>query len=448
MRSALWLALGLACTACGDGGDPPDAQKKDGGVSTDGGTTMVKDLRFTVEIVDGLDSAAVLGDNAAAALNAAGQPTVAYGALPPGGSTRTIRYAERRDADDWQVETVVEPGRNAPAGGDLVGLGLAQVGGQPHIVYLGGDDDMNPVIDFTTDLMLSIKSGSSWQESTLVDTSGEATGMCLDMGTYCNFGAVVGSHAAIAAQGSNYAVVYRDTHNGFAVDDLARSDVEVYRGGAMSGARLVNPERGGGAYGDIAFRPGGQLVTAYLVRAPEMSPAEGGIYVSVEGPQAYEHHQIDSSATSARVSVAVDSQDTIWVAFFDATESDLIVARSDDLGQSWQKTRVDQSGKTGLHPDLALDKDGNPIVAYTYCGPTSDRNCPAQLGAKSEVRLAYRVGNEWKTQKVADGEGQGSVGLFQQLLIMADGKAAVIYQDARNNDLLFAISDRAPGSAQ
>jgi hypothetical protein len=301
-------------------------------------------------------------------------------------------------------------------------------------VYIGGDDDMRPTSPFPTDLMLATKTGASWSERTLVDTSGEAVDDCPGTQNYCNFGGVVGTHASLEARSGGFAVVYRDTHNGFALDDYLRSDTEVYAEGGPFTNSNVDPVRGTGAFGDVAWMPDGNLVVAYNLEANDPNEDRLGVWAAIYDGAAWQRTRVSPSQTASRVSLGVDPSGVIWLAYYHADESALHVASSSD-GLSWNDEAVDVAGFTGIHPSLAIDGDGRPVVAYTDCGSRS--GCPGVLNEQSVVMLARREGAEWKIYLADDGEGNGYVGLFNSIAIQPDGKIGIAFQHAREKDVIF-----------
>lgn len=413
---------------------PPTA---DGGmVGTDAGpgTAPV----FEVDVIEGLGSNALVGDFAQAIVTPAGDFAVAYGYSAGGGAEREIHFGTHDGAGAWTTELVTQPGAAIPGGDDLKGLGLAFVDGTPHIVFLGGDDDGRATIEEPTDLMLATKTGAQWSLRTLVDVSTEATGNCSE---YCNQGYVVGSYPAISANpgGSGFSVIYRDTHLGFAVDDLNQADVEIYaEGGPAPMNTMVDAERSGGPHANIAYTPQGGLLTAYNL---EFSPAGEdltGVWAGVYTQGAWRLRRVSPSLTSAKIGMATTPDGTLYLAFFDTGEADLVVAKSTDEGDSWTLDRVDSAGKTGIHPSLIVDGEGRLVVSYGYCGPASERSCPSTLGPQSEVRMARLEAGAWKIYPVDDGQGFGRVGYSTSIAVDAQGKLGIAFVDDGNGDLLFA----------
>lgn len=438
MQRCAWclgLLLGLGC---GSNDQPPPATKADAGTPTPDAGPPAPEFTIRLEIADGLGSDALLGAPLDLVLAPSGQPAVVYGSTPVGTTEQVIRYAERQGEDNWAVEDALRPGSQAPNQGELLALSAAVFDGAVNIAFLGGDDDGNVLTPFPTDLMLATRGSAGWTEQTLVDTSGEAAGECPDLQNYCNTGHVVGSHAALATQGSGYAVLYRDTHIGFGDDDLRRSDVELFGGGS---AELLDPERGGGAWGALAFLPDGRRAAAYLVESDFAGSDARGIWTWVEGSEA--PVKVSDGVTSHRMTLAAGADGHLWLGWFDLGEQDLKVADAAAPYDAWTVTKVDSSGSVGLHPDLAIDADGTPRVVYGYCGRATDRDCPGSPGARSEVRMAWYAGGMWTQTLITDGEGRGGVGFYNRIVALADGWA-VATQDVDQSDVLVALVKVTP----
>ena len=433
---------GAFLAACsGDSAPLPPADLLDGGDNRpDAGNPPPGLTIMPSEIADGLNSDAVLGDPMELIVTPNGTLAVIYGAIPVGQGQRTIRFAERMSADTWRVETAVVPGSAAPNQGELLALSAGVWNNQVHVVYLGGDDDNTATSPFPTDLVLATQAPNGlWSEQTLVDQSGEAFGNCPDFQNTCNVGGVVGSHASLAVNtNGDWAVVYRDTHFGFALDDLRRSDVEVYR--SNGSATLFDPERGGGAWADVTYLPNSNdLAVAYLVESDVSGQDVPGLWVVTDIGGVLTPTKVTDQTTTHRVSLEAQADGTLWLAWFDAGTESLSVGRSVAPYTSWTVERIDEAGSTGLHPDMKIAPSGQPYIAYAYCGPASDRNCPGGPGANAEIRLARYTGSRWQIDPIADGDGRGGVGFFTRLAILPFGELAIAYQDTRNLDVVVSI---------
>lgn len=435
------VTLTAASVACGDESLPP-SMTRDGGVAADAGSAPPT-LALSPELVAGLDTDAVLGSPLDLVVLPDGRPAVLYAAVPAGEIRRRFRLAVRTGADQWEANEAFEPAASLTSQGNLLAVSAAVWEGSLHAAYLGGDDDGNAITPYATDLMLATRSGSSWAERVLVDTSGESMGDCPDLQDYCNFGNVVGSHAALATDGNGaWAVAYRDTHGGLGADDEGRSDLEIYS--SAGGARLADGERGGGLWSNLAFLPDGKLVGVHVRESVIAGQQNRGIQVVRETSSGFESTPLVDSATSQRIALGVAPDGQIWIAWSDPSANDLMVATATRAAGPFQVSAVDSAGVVGLHPDLAIAPDGAPWIVYGYCGPTGSSSCPGDPGARAEVRLARLEGASWDIQTISDGEGRGAVGFFNRIEFLPDGRAMVVTQDLENSDILGVVVQESP----
>ncbi len=432
------LVLGGGCSS--DNGSTNN-NNQDGGSNNQDGSTTPESFEVTTEVIEGLNSGAIVGDNAVMVLGGNGQPTVAYGFVPAGTSDRELHYAERLSDGTWSTQTITSGSGFDGSNVDFTGLGLAHVRGGPHVVYLGGDGDGVATTPFPTDLVLATRSGGTWSERIIADTSADAGGTCRE-GTQntCNVGNVVGSHASIKANasGNGFAVAYRDTHFSYGLEDRRRADVEVYAEGGALMRSLVDPERSGGHLGDITYLQDGTLLLAYNLEVPP-NEDETGVWVSYQNGANWEPVKVWPSQAASKIHLATAPGGDVYMVFNDVDNVDLIVLKSTDGGQSWSTEHTETAGKTGLHPNITLDQDGLPVVVYTYCGPQTEFNCPGQLSDISEVRMVRLKNNLWEKHTV----DKGGVGSFNSVAVLSDGKLVFSYQrePTRANsglDLIYA----------
>jgi len=200
---------------------------------------------------------------------------------------------------------------------------------------------------------------------------------------------------------------------------------------------MVDGGRSAGNRSALAYLADGRLAVAYTLDEPADIVS---VWVAVEDGDGWARTRVSEHTARHRLSLDAAPDGTLWLAYFDADSVDLIVASSSDEGATWDVERVDERGDVGLHPSLAVTDDGTVLVAYTYCGSASNRDCPGTLGRDSVVRLATRVpgATEWAFQTVDDGQGQGFVGEYNSLVVRPDGTVGVAFVDQRNSDLLFA----------
>lgn len=453
MRQLLPLSLlGLAALACSSDPDK-DATTVDSGVADpDGGVDPGGPTFEPSEVVEGLNSAALVGDFLVLRLKADNTPAMAYGYYAAGDVEAHVHYAERTGTG-WQVDDVIEVGRNGRRGanvqppiGTLEGIGFDFVGGVPHISYFGGDFD-NPQATSPgpniSDLMLSTKNGGTWTERTLVNVSSDVNFDCTGQGItdpYCQVGFDVGTNSALAARpAGGFGVAYRDIHIGFADQDFESADCEYYGEGGGPGPGMIDAVRSGGIHTSLIFNAQNNPVASYLIPTPRGTDNRRiGIWVGYYDGTEFKQVQVAAGRqTASRTSLALGPDGKLYLAYFNKDTSDLELGVSSDHGVTWTTEAIDESGKTGLHPAVAVDGQGRPVIAYTYCGVTSDRDCPGTLGSKSEVRLARLENGVWKKYRVDNGQGFGGVGFFVQLRVGTDGKLHVAFQDPQNNDVVY-----------
>ncbi|MEM1025872.1 MAG: hypothetical protein AAF627_05680 [Myxococcota bacterium] len=450
MQKMIGLAIGLAAltAACGESDDPSAPTRRDmgGGSGTvdAGGNGGGDPLVFGApEVVDGLSSSDAVGDFAVARIGPDGVIGVGYAVDLLTGS-QVVRVAERNGPSDWNIEDAAFPASDIPnaPGSRTDAVGFDYVDGRPAVVFWGGDmvelpGELSPY-EGPTDLQIAERNGGTWATRTLVQNSGQAAGTCKDGVEYCNRGTVIGSQPAMVARpGGGFAAIYRDIHFGFGTEDFRRSDAEIITEGAGAYHRIADVERSGPLSTGITTFDDGRVVAAYFIDNPDRA-SERGVWVAIESGDGFELSQVDDAGTNQRVSVATDNG-TIWVAFYDVDDTDLIVGSTDDEGETWNVERVDDRGITGQYPSIAIDQEGRPVVAYAFCASVS-AGCGSN-NPSAEVRVARLENGAWVQHLVDDGQGLGNVGAFNSLIVLPDGRLGIAFQDTRNNDLLFALEE-------
>jgi len=441
-----WIAVVTAAlVACGDEDDPGPIGRLDAGDVTDADASVAppSERRFRVDVLAGLNSAAQFFFPVAR-IAPSGRPAVAFGTAGVGPGE--IRLAELTESDTWTTETAVVPAEDdeehlskAPRG-----VGFDFVDGLPHIAYTGGDDDDQVINGIGLgDLHVAWRDGAEWRDRKLVNGSAEAGGECLDPANYCVEGTEgqVGlfPHLRAGPEPGQYAITYKDDHFGFGGEaDPQRADLEIFEAGPGAQHLMVDGGRSGGERSTVAFLPDGRSVVAYTLDLPAERVS---VWVAIEGDGDYERIKVSDHSANHRISLDIGPDNSIWMAYYEDGENDLIVASSTDLGATWDLQRVDERGDVGLHPSLVVGPDGTVYVAYTYCDVASNTECPGNLARDSVVRLATRApgATDWTIQVVDDGQGRGEVGEFNSLVVFPDGKVGVAFIDQRNSDLIFAL---------
>lgn len=170
-------------------------------------------------------------------------------------------------------------------------------------------------------------------------------------------------------------------------------------------------------------------------------PDQGNLRVATNGSGAWEAEQVDAGAASVLgddddsapeppVEVEADvgqyadllvaSNGTVWIAYYDATNGDLKVARG-GFG-SWSTEVAWSEGDVGAWPSLS-EHDGSIYVAFQDVG-----NYDMLFGELSGDGTLAAV------EIVDDGEFRGA----DASVAWVDGEPAVAFQDAVNNDVILA----------
>ncbi|MCA9494350.1 MAG: hypothetical protein KC621_30700 [Myxococcales bacterium] len=102
-------------------------------------------------------------------------------------------------------------------------------------------------------------------------------------------------------------------------------------------------------------------------------------------------------------SIAVDGT-TVYVAFYDATREDLVVAEKGQGDETWKRTSVDEGKLRGADTAIYVD-GGEPVVVYFD-------------GFENDQRIARRAGNAWSTDRLA-GDGLAA-GFHNEVVFVAD----------------------------
>jgi hypothetical protein len=444
------LILAATAAACSEDDSTGDPTRLDGSMPMmDSGQPMTTPPEFDFEIVDGLGSPAVMGDFAVATIAPDGSPAVAYGSLDTM-NRRTIRFATRNPDGTWTTEEAVDPDAFDPSvdDNDLLqvggGLGFDFVDGTPTLAYLGGTEadpgQPAPLVVGAGDLVVAERTGGTWNERILVEDSNRNE-PCPSPQNLCNQGTRVGFSASLVGLDGGLAIAYQDNHRDFGAEQ-DRPDLEVFVEGAGALNTAVNPESTAGFFSSITTLPDGRIAIAHYIRDAE-EERDNGVWAAVQVTGAeFTQTQVDRARTNQRTSIVAAPDGTLWLAFFDVDDQDLVVANSSDDGVTWDVERVAEAGNTGLYPSIGFDVLGRVVVAHTFCGSFGDTDCPGALGFDSEVRLARLEGDSWEIYLVDDGQGSGGVGAFNSLVRTGDGRLGIAFQDTDNNDLLFSLEIR------
>jgi hypothetical protein len=186
---------------------------------------------------------------------------------------------------------------------------------------------------------------------------------------------------------------------------------------------------------DLAFDSTGRLHYVFFERSTRTlkytSRGPGGRWSIVE--------TIDATpGCGYHLSLAIDSQDRLGVAYTDAEQGDLKYAFYD--GSAWTVQTVDEEGLTGYYPSLAFSRRDGAVISYY------DKS-------HGNLRLATSITSGWQLQTIdtggGDGERDGDVGRFSRLALDPSrpdaSKWAIVYEDTGGQRYRYAVQGRVRG---
>jgi hypothetical protein len=345
--------------------------------------------------------------------------------------------------DQWEVvyAELLPDGSHTVTVVDLVesagipeGVSLAFDGsGEPGLAYGGGPE--GGLQCGGSDLVLSRRSGGAFAPTTL-DADGVVPGMtfpedvqvCADYQNTCNLGDVVGPWPALAFEGQDPVVAYRDVHyGGLGQDSLKNADVQLY----WQGQRVTaDATYGGGESTRMTLGANGALAFAHINPWHLVHEVTGefldGIWVVRYDGAAWTRTRVVEGDTIGPQLGFQSSGPYLGLAWHDKGEDRLFFVETRD-GATWlPKELVDRAGRTGLSPSLALAPDRTPYIAYHRCG-TSGAAAADCLPSEDSIRLARRVGTRWESYEVRNEPG-GQEGEYLSLVLDPAGNPVVAFQ--------------------
>ena len=312
-----------------------------------------------------------------------------------------------------------------------VGIGIAfQPNGEPAVVYIGGGWDSQSLTYLQDDLMMSVRSGGTWTESTVARTGDQVT--CGN--PVSDRGEIAGVWPAIAidSTGKKY-VAWRDIHSGqYNEQDWRGSDLELAEGtgtpapGVCLAAGGNGKQAWGGRNNFVLVNDQPLLV---FDRCDIAGPESDGFDVywvrrTDAGTWTGPRLAMPNGNTQTGATVAYDPQEGYGIAAVERPGNILRYISSTD-GESWTFPDTPEGSGTGFwFPSLAMDPvNHEPAVAFYFCSATAgvdETSCPAN---QDELRVTQRVAGNWRTVAV-DREG----GWLPRLGFFPNGKRFVVYR--------------------
>jgi len=317
------------------------------------------------------------------------------------------------------------------------GVGLAfDSNGNANVAFTGVGSTPPMETCGSNDVFFTTRAGGTFSAPTQISNGSASAGLVAAQASecaqnICGQGDTTGFWPAIGFDPSGTAMMpFRDTHFGFAMDDYAKSDVELAEG--TGGSYLtIDVSRGGGQYNRIAFTPAGlpavlqydqtgQLPGVWL----DMQLAAGGLGVQ-EAAGGWTAVQLSTGQINEGLGFAISPQGLFAAAYYDKTSARLLYTDSKD-GKTWSAaTQVDVNGFTGQYPSLAFDSSGNPAIAYYRCNDVSAKVTQCDPSTDG-LLLARRSGTTW-TPEVVHADPSVTDGLYPALAFV-NGKAVIAYQ--------------------
>ncbi len=333
-------ALSLAV----DGSDVPHAGYYSG--ATDSMHYARRDGSWQIETVE--SDLLLHREISSLALDGDGQPHLIYLL-----ENKTLRYAHQEDAV-WRTETIIEGGE--PGRQNSIVLDQAE---HPHIVYTDQD---------RMQLRYAAWDGAAWQTQ------------AVDQGEWD----YAFDYAGLVLDGEGY------PHIAYTKNDTAWGDTlhyAVWDGADWQIQTLLSKE----------FNSASNAVALVLDSAGRPHIVHGvwdGIAHTYWNGAAWQSETVDAQATysPSRLSLTIDGEDTLHLAYWDMTNEVLKYAYRDGAG--WHIQTVDVEGQS---PWIALDSAGRPHISYcripgSYC---------------EELRYARWDGAQWQISTLESGSRTG-----------------------------------------
>ena len=230
----------------------------------------------------------------------------------------------------------------------------------------------------------------------------------------------VGRHSSLVMDDNDYA------HIAYSNDD--EGDL-LYTTNAPDGnwsTVTIDDSNYAGKYPAIALDSNGNVHVSYLYEHFSIVSDINLRYVS-NASGSWQIETIDASGyVGEYTDIAVDSNDTVHISYFNLENGDLKYA-SGSTG-SWNIETVDADGYVGMYTSLALDSNENVHISY-YGWTTAT--------VTSFLKYANNTSGYWTVENINSG---GKVGKFTSLAIDSSDKVHISYYDEANSTLLYAAA--------
>jgi hypothetical protein len=175
------------------------------------------------------------------------------------------------------------------------------------------------------------------------------------------------------------------------------------------------------------------LLVITLVTLPLMAPFFYPVYAS--DSSSWNPQVVDSNSKAMSPSLAFDSKGYPHISYYAPGnysrnldtggyiyEPGTLKYASWD-GSNWQIQTIDSSPGAGLPSSLAIDKNGNPHIAYVYT--TQDKNNSANYGYSSTLKYASWTGSSWNIETIETYYGVGAC----TIILDSHDNPHIAYQD-------------------
>ncbi len=342
----------------------------------------------------------------------------------------SMHYARRDGA--WQIETVESGVRLAE---EVSSLGLDSTG-QPHLVYLLDNKTLKYAqregATWQTDVVAS--GGEPGRESTLVlDPAERPHAVYTDQDRMqLRYAAWDGNtwQTQVVAQGDwDYAFDYA----GLALDNDGQPHIAYNKNDTVWGDKLYYTHWDGTAWQteglhNKEFNTPSKAVALVLDSAGRPHIAHGiwdGIAHTTWDGAAWRTETVDAQTESSpsRISLAIGSDETLHLAYWDMINEVLKYAHRDSGG--WHVQVVDVEGRS---PWIAVDSAGQPHISYcripgSYC---------------EELRYAHWDGAQWQISTLEDG---GRTGFHTSLALDSADQPRIAYYNLDEEAIKYARWD-------